>query len=134
MLEEVKEQAAECIRPVREKGVGTIHYDWFLSSDNTRCEIREPCESSEAVLVHQSNLSESLRILFEKFGNPHSLVIYGNPSQELLENAVATEIDITLFFFLQDLQTNIVYWFRTWISANLLSLHFSFLVIFFPLS
>ncbi len=70
MLEELKEQAAECIRQVREKDVRTIQYDWFNSSDNTRCEIRDPCESSEAALVHQSNLSEPLRILFEKFGTP----------------------------------------------------------------
>lgn len=103
MLEELKEQAAKCIRQVREKDVMTIQYDWFHSSDNTRYEIREPCESSETALVHQSNLSEPLRILFEKFGTPHSLVIYGNPSQELLENAIATGIDITLFSFLQDL-------------------------------
>lgn len=40
-----------------------------------------------ALLGHLSNLREPLRILFEQFATDRSVVIYGDPSPELLENA-----------------------------------------------
>lgn len=103
MLEEFKQQAARCMSVVKEKDPGTLQYDWFLSSDKTECEIRETYESSEAFLAHISNLREPLRILFEKFASDHSVVIYGDPSPELLENARSREIDVKIFSFFQGL-------------------------------
>lgn len=97
MLDEFKRLASECIKQVKEKDHGTLQYDWFLGSDNTECEIREVYESSEAALVHQSHLRGPLRILFEKIGSPYSLVIYGDPSSELLENTKASGLDVTIF-------------------------------------
>jgi len=102
-LDEFKQQVAECIEQVKEKDPGTLQYDWFLSSDKTECEIREAYESSEPALLHQSHLRESLRLLFEKFGSIHSVVIYGNPSPALLENAKAKGLEITVFSYLQGL-------------------------------
>jgi hypothetical protein len=46
---------------------------------------------------------EPLGVLFEKFGLPNSLVIYGDPSPELLEYAKASRIDIKIFTYLQGL-------------------------------
>ena len=103
MLEEFKQQAAKCISIAKEKDPGTLQYDWFISSDKTNCEIRETYESSKALLAHVSNLQEALQILFEKFASDHSVVIYGEPSIELLENAKARGIGITIFSFLQGL-------------------------------
>jgi quinol monooxygenase YgiN len=103
MLDEFKQQVAECIRQVREKDHGTLQYDWFLSNDKTECEIREAYESSEAALLHQSHLREALRLLFEKFGSVNSVTIYGDPSAALLESANATGIDIKVFSYLQGL-------------------------------
>jgi quinol monooxygenase YgiN len=103
MLEEFKQQAAKCVSTVKERDPGTLQYDWFISSDKTECEIRETYESSDAFLAHISNLREPLRILFEKFASDHSVVIYGEPSPELLENAKARRIDVKVFSFLQGL-------------------------------
>lgn len=102
-LDEFKEQVSACVKQVKEKDRGTLQYDWFLSSDKTQCEIRETYESSEATLLHQSNLREELRRLFNKFGTLHSLVIYGEPSPALLENAKASGTDVTVFSYLQGL-------------------------------
>jgi hypothetical protein len=44
-----------------------------------------------------------LQTVFEKFGSAHSVVIYGDPSPELLENAKASGLDIKIFSFLQGL-------------------------------
>ena len=93
----------ECIRQVKEKEIGTLQYDWFLSGDGTECEIREAYESSEAALFHQSNVRETLRILFEKFGSPTSVIIYGDPSPELLENSIVSGIGVKIFSYLQGL-------------------------------
>jgi quinol monooxygenase YgiN len=103
MLEEFKQLAAECVKQVSRKERETLQYDWFLSSDNTECEIREMYESSQAVLVHQSNIREPLGVLFEKFGLPHSLVIYGDPSRELMKYAKSSGMKIKIFTLLQGL-------------------------------
>ena len=87
MIEGFKNQAAECISKVKQKEPGTLQYDWFLNDDNTECEIREIYENSDALLAHVENLREPLRILFERFATDHSVVIYGDPSAQLLENA-----------------------------------------------
>jgi len=60
-------------------------------------------KSSEAVLIHQSNIRKPLGPLFEKFGLPNSLAIYVDPSPELLEYAKASGIDIKIFTYLQAL-------------------------------
>ena len=101
MLEEFKQHAAECLKRVKEKDTETIQYDWFVNSDNTECEVREKYKSSEAVLIHQSNIREPLLTLFNKFGSPSSLAIYGSPSPELLQYAKASGIEIKVFRFLQ---------------------------------
>jgi len=103
MLEEFKRQAANCISVAKDKDPGTLQYDWFINSDKTECEIRETYESPDAFLAHISNLREPLRILFEKFASDHSVIIYGDPSPELLENAKARRIDVKVFSFLQGL-------------------------------
>ena len=87
-------------KQVKNKDTGTLQCDWFLSSDMTECEIREAYESSEAALTHQSNLQEMIRIIFEKFGTPYSVTIYGNPSSEVLQNARTGGPDAKVFSFL----------------------------------
>ena len=103
MLEEFKQQAAKCVSTVKERDPGTLQYDWFISSDKTECEIRETYASSESALAHQDNLHELQGIIFKKFGLPYSVVIYGDPSPELLENAKASGMDVKIFNLLQGL-------------------------------
>jgi quinol monooxygenase YgiN len=103
MLEEYKQQVAEYIRQIKEKDTGTLQFDWFISGDKTECEIREKYASSEAALAHQDHLCELQGTIFKKFGMPYSVTIYGDPSQELLENAKAGGIDVKIFTLLQGL-------------------------------
>lgn len=103
MLEGFIRHANECIKKVREKDSGTLQYDWFLNEDKNVCEIRETYENSEALLAHIINLRESLRVLFEKYATDHSVTIYGEPSDELLENAKARGVDIRIYSFLEGL-------------------------------
>lgn len=99
-LEEFKKEAQKYIKQVKDKDIGTLQCDWFLSSDMTECEITETYESSEAALKHQTNLQDSIRTIFEKFGTPYSVTIYGNPSSKVLQNAKAGGLNAKVFSFL----------------------------------
>lgn len=103
MLEGFKRQAIECIKQVKEKDSGTLQYDWFLSSDYTECEVHETYESSEALLAHLSNISDSLGVLFGKYATDPSVAIYGEPSAELLENIKTKGLDVKIYSFLEGL-------------------------------
>jgi hypothetical protein len=83
--------------------LGTLQFDWFISTDKIECEIRETYESSEAFLAQLSNLSELLLILYEKFASDHSVIIYGDPSPELLTKVKTRGVDTKFFSFLQGL-------------------------------
>jgi quinol monooxygenase YgiN len=84
-LEGFKRQASECIRLTKERDSGTLRYDWFLSSDQTSCEIREAYASSDALMQHRANIGEALDKLFTEFADDHQVVIYGEPSKKLFE-------------------------------------------------
>ena len=101
-LKEFKRQVAEYIKQVKEKDIGTLQADWFISSDKTECEIRETYANSESALAHQDHLRELQEIIFKKFGIPYSVVIYGDPSPDL-ENAKASGMDVKIFTLLQGL-------------------------------
>jgi quinol monooxygenase YgiN len=103
MLEAFKSQAAECISEAKRKDPGTLQYDWFISSDNSECEIRETYENSDALLAHVDNLREPLKILFEQFATDHSVVIYGDPSAQLLENTKSRGVALKIYSLLQGL-------------------------------
>lgn len=86
-LERFKQQAAECIRQTREKDTKTLRYDWFLSSDQRECEIRETYESAEGLVEHRMHIGDSLNKLFSEFADDHTVTVYGDPSPKLLEMA-----------------------------------------------
>jgi len=86
-LDEFKQQAAECIRQTKEKDTKTIRYDWFLSSDENECEIREAYESAEGLVEHRAHIGAALDKLFGEFADHHAVSVYGEPSPQLLEMA-----------------------------------------------
>ncbi len=88
-LEGFRQQAAECIRQTKEKDTGTLQSDWFLSSDLKECEIRE-----------------AIGRLFEEFAYDHTVVLYGNPSLQLLEAArmMMPDVEIKVYSFIWGLE------------------------------
>lgn len=103
-LEEFKRQMAVIIAQVKAKDRGTLQYDWFLSGDNTECEVREAYESSEALLAHIANIREARDTLFEKYATDHFMVFYGDPSPEILQKAAAMGVKLKVFSFLHGLE------------------------------
>jgi quinol monooxygenase YgiN len=84
-LEGFKQQAMEIIRLAREKDTKTLRYDWFLSSDETHCEVHELYESSEGLIEHRVHIDEALNRLFREFADDHAVSLYGEPSSQLKE-------------------------------------------------
>jgi quinol monooxygenase YgiN len=88
-LEGFKKQAAEVIRLTREKDTRTLRYDWFLSDDETECEIREAYVDADGFLEHRAHVDEALNKLFTEFGDAHNVTVYGEPSKQLVDFAAA---------------------------------------------
>jgi quinol monooxygenase YgiN len=88
-LEGFKKQATEVIRLTREKDTRTLRYDWFLSTDGRDCEIRETYVDSDGLIEHRANVGDALNRLFTEFANDHSVTVYGDPTEELVEYASA---------------------------------------------
>ena len=76
-LEEFKQQAAECIRQTKAKDTKTLRYDWFLSGDESECEIREAYESPQGLVEHRMHIGEALDRLFHEFADDHAVSVYG---------------------------------------------------------
>jgi quinol monooxygenase YgiN len=89
VLDGFKKQAAECIRITREKDTRTLRYDWFLSEDETECEIREAYVDADGFLEHRAHVGEALGKLFAEFADAHNVTVYGEASPELVEFANA---------------------------------------------
>lgn len=86
-LEQFKELAAQCMRSVHERDVGTLQYDWFFNDDQTECVVRETYKDSGAVLEHIANLGDTMRALLGVCSM--HLEVYGSPSPELVKAAAA---------------------------------------------
>jgi quinol monooxygenase YgiN len=84
-LEGFKKQAAELIRITREKDTHTLRYDWFLSDDETECEVREAYTSPEGLIEHNRNIVEARTRLFENYADNHFMTVYGEPSPQLVD-------------------------------------------------
>jgi quinol monooxygenase YgiN len=82
----LKEQATRCIEQTRERDIKTLRYDWFLSDDGARCEVREAYVDSDGVIEHRmENVRDATNELFSKFAEDPVVTVYGDASPKLVE-------------------------------------------------
>jgi hypothetical protein len=65
--------------PSQGQDTGTLAYDSYLSSDGTRCEVREAYADADAFIQHAFNVREARDALFGDFASEHQMTIYGEP-------------------------------------------------------
>ena len=107
-LQGFRDQAAEIIRLAKEKDTKTIRYDWFLSKDETECEVREVYESSEGLIEHRMHIGEALKKLFSEFAEGHAVRIYGEVSPQLKVMLDSLkDVDIKRYSFLSGLESKV---------------------------
>jgi len=75
-----------------------LQYDWFLNSAKTECEIRKAYEGSENTCLTFVNLW-----VYFLSATHHSVVLYGNPSRELIQTAKTIGVKVRTYSFLQGL-------------------------------
>jgi quinol monooxygenase YgiN len=103
-LEGFKRQAAEMIRITKEQDTRTLRYDWFISTDGTRCEVREAYTGPEGLIEHNTHIREARARLFEAYADNHVMTMYGDVSQPLLDLLKAHAAGFTWFTFVQGLE------------------------------
>ena len=108
-LDGFKEQAAELMRQTREKDTKTLRYDWFISDDGTRCEVREGYVDADGLLEHAHNVAEAREELFRDYAYGHEMTLYGEPSPALAElmERLAGHVDFNRYSLLQGLDSDI---------------------------
>ena len=100
-----KKQAAELIRITKEKDTNTLRYDWFISTDESDCEVREAYTGPEGLIEHNKNIMDARAKLFEEFADGHYMTIYGDVSEPLLDLLKKHAAGHKWFVFLQGLET-----------------------------
>jgi quinol monooxygenase YgiN len=100
-----KQQAAELIRITQEKDTGTLRYDWFVSSDGTKCEVREAYTGPEALVEHNSHIQQARAKLFKDYADNHFMTFYSEPSKSLLALLNTQHVGFEWFFFLRGLES-----------------------------
>jgi quinol monooxygenase YgiN len=103
-LDGFKRQAAELMRQAREKDTGTAAYDWFLSSDETQCEVREAYVDADAFIEHAFHVRQARDTLFGDFAYDHQMTIYGESVPRLVELFARVGVEVTWFTLLQALE------------------------------
>lgn len=100
-IEEAKKIARTCMAIVKEKeeGKGLLQYDWFFSSDEKECHVRETYKDSDAVMVHMGNLGEALGQLLQI--STLTGEVYGKLSAEVEETLKG--LDVKFYSFYQGL-------------------------------
>lgn len=97
-----RKQAAELLRLTREKDSRTLRYDWFISRDDTECEVREAYVDGQGLIEHNTNVSQARAALFERFADNHFMTAYGELTQQLVDLLKATHMEehVKWFFLL----------------------------------
>jgi len=99
-----KRQAAEMMRVTREKDTGTLAYDWFLSKDETECEVHETYVDADALVEHALNVRDARDVMFAEFAYDHKMAFYGDPSPRLTALLNKIGVDVEWFTLLQVLE------------------------------
>ena len=101
-LEGFKQKVKEIMKQIRDKGTTAIKYDVFINSDQDECEVREEYKNSEDLIEHMIKFREFLQTNFFNEFPLDQVVLYGNPSPQLLE--MTKETDIRFYSFFQGLE------------------------------
>ena len=108
-LDGFKRQAAEVLTVAKEKDTKTLRYDWFLSDDETQCEVREGYLDPDGLLEHSAHVWDARAKLFHEFAYDQDMTIYGEPSPALAEafEKMGDAVTFTQFSFFQGLKAGV---------------------------
>lgn len=108
-LDGFKHQAAEIMRLTRELDTRTLRYDWFLSDDESECEVRESYANADALLEHSNHIAEARAKLYRDFAYYHTVTFYAEPPAlaAALEAMPPGAVTLKRFSFFQALDSHV---------------------------
>jgi quinol monooxygenase YgiN len=104
-LEGFRSQAAEIMRITREQDTKTLRYDWFIKEDGTECEVHEAYLNEDGLFEHNMHVMAAREILFRDYAFDHRMIAFGDVSQKFRDLVIKHAGGITLYSFLQGLET-----------------------------
>jgi quinol monooxygenase YgiN len=82
--EEYKKLVQDMSKAVEANEPGTLHYQFYLNRDETKCIVNEIYTNSEATLAHINGVaSQTILPKIHKVSRISRLDVYGSPSKEL---------------------------------------------------
>jgi quinol monooxygenase YgiN len=82
--EEYKKLVQEMSRTVEANEPGTLHYQFYLNRDETKCIVNEIYANSEATIAHINGVaSQTILPKIHNVSRISRIEVYGNPSEEL---------------------------------------------------
>ncbi len=103
-LEGFQAQAAEILRLARQKDTQTLRYDWFLSEDQTDCEVHEAYLCEEGLIEHNQHVVAVRDAWFRDFAYDHRMSVYGEISPHLSGLFTKHAGGVSRFSFVQGLE------------------------------
>jgi quinol monooxygenase YgiN len=104
-LEGFKAQAAEIMRITRDQDTKMLRYDWFIKEDGTECEVHEAYLNEEGLFEHNIHVMAAREVLFRDYAFDHRMTAFGEVSQKFRELSIKHAGGITVYSFLQGLET-----------------------------
>ena len=75
----------DMVAATRANEPNTLNYEWSVTEDGETFYIFERYTDSAAVMTHLANFGENFAERFNAIAVPKSLIVYGNPSDEVKE-------------------------------------------------
>jgi quinol monooxygenase YgiN len=80
LFEGFKAQAAEIVRLTAEQDTHTLRCDWFVSDDQTHCQVHELFPDEQGLLEHKMHTMEATTRLFREYASGHQSTLFGQVS------------------------------------------------------
>jgi quinol monooxygenase YgiN len=87
-LDALKALMNEMVEATRANEPGTLHYEWFVSEDGSKCHIYERYVDSAAVMVHMGTFGQHYAKRFMALLQPTRITVYG-PADEAVRKTMA---------------------------------------------
>ena len=82
-LDDLKTLTEEMVNATKTNEPDAIDYSWNISEDKKKVQIYEKYKDSDVTLLHLKNFMENFAERFMSTLDINSLVVYGNPGDEL---------------------------------------------------
>jgi len=86
--ETVQPLVDEMVSATKANDPGTLHYEYYLNADRTRCTVLERYADSAAAMQHLANFGERFAARFQAVFAPTRVTVYG-PADDAVRAALA---------------------------------------------